>query len=247
MQTLPTTFEAECIGCFPERPEHRALCDFWAPAGQTCPAHHTAPAQAVAARIQAGVPAVYAQNAGLTVRITRGEITVTFNAHRLPGRTAAHDMWDTLATLCGIPTRPEYRNIQDNQVKAKVAHGWADPGMDRHFRQGVPVRLVAHGWTRMEQAADKREAERTKFLASLPARTVPAQGGTPGYTVQPIEEGAILPAGDVIVSVEDPNGSSWIVDTDADRTAHIHKHAELRQYTTGRVVLLDPPWAGWSS
>lgn len=238
----------DCIGC--HRDHISPLTAFWVPTAKVCPRHQTAPAEAVADRIREAIPYPYGDKARVTVTIeARGGITVAFTATRMPSMDAAEDLWATLAKACGIP--PAWATLlispSDNEIKARVKHGWVDPGMDCEYHQGVPVRLVAHGWAAMRERAERRAEEMEKFLASLPPRTVPAQGGMPGYTVMPIREGAVLPDGATITAVENPLGSAWAVTVDSGEERYVHKYAELRRYTTGRLVLVEPEWAGWAS
>lgn len=137
-----TTETTECIGCLRETETSSKLRAFynWKPAG--CPLHQLAPAHSVANRLRATF--------GDTVRITvsaHGGVTVEYVA---AGQTldAIEQQWDWLADACGIPQRWQRHLVssQDTQVKARVRHGYVDPGMPCEYRRGVPVRLVAHGW-----------------------------------------------------------------------------------------------------
>ena len=82
-------------------------------------------------------------------------------------------------------------------------------------------------------------------------RPVSEEGAAPATArasnVVPVRVGTVLPDGATITSVEDPLGSAWAVTVDSGEERHIHKYAELRRYTTGRLVLVEPEWAGWAS
>lgn len=162
---IQATPEVDCVGCY--RDNISTLHAFWVPTGKTCPRHQIAPAEAVATRIREATPYPYGGAARVTVTIEpRGGITVTFNATLMPSMAAAEDLWDTLAKACGIP--PKWARLlvssEDNEIKARVRHGWVDPGMDSEYRHGVPVRLVAHGWTAMKQrGAAQHAAEWSDF------------------------------------------------------------------------------------
>ncbi|GHJ34277.1 hypothetical protein TPA0910_87100 [Streptomyces hygroscopicus subsp. sporocinereus] len=246
---VQATPDAECAGCY--RDNTSTLRAWWVPTGKTCALHQITPAEAVADRIREAIPYPYGDTARITVTIDprEGGITVQFTATRLPSMDAAEDLWATLAEACGIP--PKWARLlvspEDNEIKARVRHGFVDPGMASEYRRGVPVRLVAHGWTAMKEQDAERQEEFGKWLAALPLRTVPAQGSLPGYTVLPITEGAVLPDGATVTAVEDPLGSDWIVTVDSGEKRHIHKHVELRRYTTGRLDLVEPEWAGMAS
>lgn len=139
--TLPAITAPECTGCIRETEKSSKLRAFQ-PRKGGCSIHQDAPAHAVAARLHAQLgPAA-------RITITRGEVTVEFVAAGDDTDTI-EQQWARAAEACGIPLRWQRLLISslDTQVKARVRHGHVDPGMPCEYRRGVPVRLVAHGWT----------------------------------------------------------------------------------------------------
>ncbi|BFP50110.1 hypothetical protein KCMC57_64780 (plasmid) [Kitasatospora sp. CMC57] len=146
---LPAITAPECTGCIRETEKsskHRAF----QPRKGGCSAHQDAPAHAAAARILAQLgPAA-------RITITHGEVTVEYVATGDDADTI-EQQWARAAEACGVSLGWQRLLIspRDTQVKARVRHGYVDPGMPCEYRRGVPVRLVAHGWT---AAADRLAA-----------------------------------------------------------------------------------------
>lgn len=143
---LPAITASECTGCIRETEKSSKIHAFQ-PRKGGCPIHQDTPAHAVAALIRAQLgPAT-------RISITRGEVTVEYVA----AGDDTGQQWATAAEACGIPRRWQRLlvSLRDTQVKARVRYGYVDPGMPCEYRRGVPVRLVAHGWT---VAADRLAA-----------------------------------------------------------------------------------------
>jgi hypothetical protein len=231
-----TTTRPDCSGCHRETETSSTLRAFhpWKRGG--CPAHQDTPAQAVAARLRASICAD--ENTRITVK--RGEVTVEYVTVQ-----SSLDMieleWDLWADECGIPKRWQTLLISpsDTQVKARVRHGYVGPGMPCEYRRGVPVRLVAHGWTaaveRAEEMEDGVETAEEPTVVQAPVEI-------------PIDEGAPLPGGDIIAHLTDSGSDTWWYATDTHgRLHHLHKYGRLLRYATGAVIYIEPTWAGWSS
>lgn len=67
------------------------------------------------------------------------------------------------------------------------------------------------------------------------------------YETLRLAVGTPLPNGSTVKAVADPLGSAWAVTDDSGREWRIHKHAELRRFADGDVVIVEPSWSGWSS
>lgn len=141
LPTITTSAAVACTGCIRETEKSSKIRAFQ-PRKGGCSIHQDAPAHAVAVRLHAQL--------GLATRITitRGEVTVEYVAAG-DDVDAIEQQWARAAETCGIPRRWQRLlvSLRDTQVKARVRHGHADPGMPCEYRRGVPIRLVAHGWT----------------------------------------------------------------------------------------------------
>jgi hypothetical protein len=152
LPAIATNLLPECTGCYRETEQSSALRAFQ-PRRGGCPLHQDTPASAVVQRIRAAL----GKDARITV--TRGEVTVEYT---VTGRDmdAIEDEWAAFATACGIPKAWQRLLVSslDTEVKARVRHGHVEAGMASEFRRGVPVRLVAHGWTAAVELAEELQA-----------------------------------------------------------------------------------------
>ncbi len=141
---LATELATAC-GCAPE-PESSPLYAYRIPE-RGCAIHRTTPAEAVARQLRDH----HLADDRTTVTVSaRGQITVAYVA---TGRSvdAIEEAWAQWAEACGIPPRWSRRpgvGDRGRVSRGRVAYGQVDPGMPCEYRDGPPVRLVAHGWTR---------------------------------------------------------------------------------------------------